>query len=188
MLPIDTLTDRSPIYEFEKVYEISIPDGLEVLIKFENNVLDLIGDTDATATLPGLLYDYLKAFDMKEILIYGLVLPNWQFKAYDVKLNGDWLDVNTARMLADYCKLGFVDVKIVDPAIINLQDNDNKVYRPMKECIDVYGLRIIAKVFNKEIKPVYLESKVSDITKEVQESINKIVANVDYRYSKPEEK
>lgn len=123
-----------------------------------------------------LLSSLLDSLDQDDILIYGEAYggkcqamshtygDELKFVVFDVRMNGNWLDVPLAETLAKYLKLEFVDYVRIPAKLENLDAERDKpstqairngmgndrpregiVIRPIRECVDERGNRIIAK-------------------------------------------
>jgi hypothetical protein len=116
-----------------------------------------------------------------------------KFIVFDIKMNGNWLDVPTAATLAKYLKLEFVDYvripatmeklneerdKPSTQAIRNGKGNDKKregiVIRPIRECVDERGNRIIAKHKQDSFKETKTAREVDPKRLEVLKQANAI--------------
>jgi predicted transcriptional regulator len=123
----------------------------------------------------------IASFGQDDVVIYGECYGGKQqgmrktygddlrFVAFDVKMNGKWLDVRTAHTMVNYLKLDFVDYKVVPckmaafdaertapsaqakkNGILEDKMREGIVLRPMKELYDEEGERIITKYKNPE--------------------------------------
>ena len=137
------------------------------------------------------LFNLLASFCQDEIIIYGEAYggkcqgmrdtygPELKFVAFDVKMNGSWLDVPLAESLVKYCKLEFVDyarIKTLLPEIDAQRNRDSVqavrngmgeghkregvVLRPIQETYDERGKRVITKHKNDEFMETKTPRKV----------------------------
>jgi len=137
------------------------------------------------------LISLLSSFCQDEIVIYGEAYggkcqgmrstygPELKFVAFDVKMNGNWLDVPLAANLVKYCKLEFVDyvrIPATLPEIDAQRDRDSVqavrngmgeghkregvVLRPIQETYDERGFRIITKHKGAEFREMKTQRQV----------------------------
>lgn len=189
-MKIPNLYKDTTILEFEEIYAMEKIHGTSAHISYskENGLTFFSG---------GEKYDnFVQLFDKENLLIqfaalaqnkvivYGEAYGGKQqgmkatygdqlkFVAFDVKMNGNWLDVNTAEILVFHylrldfvpygripAKLGYIDAerdRDSEQAKKNGMGEGHKregvVLRPIKECVDIRGSRIIAKHKRDEFK------------------------------------
>lgn len=141
--------------EMESIYCLEIPKGIHVqlywggvkgmwcLRTYNHQLKDAhelvkLFDTER-------LFEHLKSFGVEIIEIYGIINgPCLTFSPFDVKLNSDWISVPLANELTKFLKFNFVKYSIVSPKEAEFQTS--VILRPIQECIDEDGRRIIEEI------------------------------------------
>jgi hypothetical protein len=198
---IDNLYKDRRIFNFEECFALEKIHGTSAHIKFKllpNDVKELTffsgGEKHENFLVlfnRDQLFNLLSSFCQDEIIIYGEAYggkqqgmretygPELKFVAFDVKMNGNWLDVPQAETLVKYCKLEFVDyarIKALLPEIDAQRNRDSiqavrngmgeghkregVVLRPIQETYDERGNRIITKHKNDEFMETTTPRKV----------------------------
>lgn len=179
---IDNLYNNGKVLEFEELFATEKIHGTSAHIWYKKG--QPIGFFSGGAKMEQFvsifngseLQTLLDAMGQESVVVYGEAYggkmqamshtygPDLKFVAFDVKMNGDWLDVPTAEQLVKYLKLEFVDYKRI-PATLSAIDaerdrdstqairngmgpghiREGVVLRPIKECVDERGNRIMAK-------------------------------------------
>jgi len=197
---IDNLYKDRRIFNFEECFALEKIHGTSAHIRFKEEeqgpVLTFFSGGEKHENFLVLfnrdqLFNLLSSFCQDEIIIYGEAYggkqqgmrdtygPELKFVAFDVKMNGNWLDVPLAESLVKYCKLEFVDyarIKALLPEIEIQRDRDSVqvvrngmgeghkregvVLRPIQETYDARGHRIITKHKNDEFMETKTPRKV----------------------------
>jgi hypothetical protein len=191
-LHINNLYKDDRIFKFEECFALEKIHGTSAHIRYKCHTPEGEWDVDSKELnfFPGgeklenflvlfnsdQLLSYLSSFGQDEIIIYGEAYggkqqgmkdtygPELKFVAFDVRMNGHWLDVPQAECLVKYCKLEFVDYARIKVSIDELnaqRDRDSVqairngmgeghkregiVIRPIQETYDEKGERIITK-------------------------------------------
>jgi hypothetical protein len=190
---IDNLYKDRRIFNFEECFALEKVHGTSAHIKYtdKDEQLTFFSGGEKHENFLVLfnrdqLFNLLYSFCQDEIIIYGEAYggkcqgmrdtygPELKFVAFDVKMNGNWLDVLLAESLVKYCKLEFVDyarIKALLPEIDAQRNRDSVqavrngmgeghkregvVLRPIQETYDERGHRIITKHKNDE----FMETK-----------------------------
>lgn len=212
-LHIENLYRNQTVMEFEEVYAMEKIHGTSAHIKWsKKDGLSFFsgGETHSRFLIlfkQDELKDLLASFQQDEIIIYGEAYGGKQqgmkatygldlkFIAFDVKMNGNWLDVPTAETMIKYLKLDFVDYTRLRPTLENLNAErdrssvqasrngcgDDKlregiVIRPIKELVDERGNRIIAKHKRAEFTETKTPREVDPARQIVVKAANKIAS------------
>jgi hypothetical protein len=179
---IDNLYKDDRIFKFEECWAMEKIHGTSAHIQFkEGQPLSFFSGGEKLENFLVLfnssqLFSLLSSFCQDEIIIYGEAYggkcqgmkdtygPELKFVAFEVKMNGNWLNVPMAECLVKYCKLEFVDyarIKTTSAEIDAQRDRDSVqairnemgeghkregiVLRPIQETYDERGHRIITK-------------------------------------------
>lgn len=134
--------------EMEQIYCLEIPKkGIPVRIHFFHGDLKISypkGDISCLFDVEK-IKETLAAFCVNNIEIVGKIHgPELQFSSFDVKLNNDWISVPMAKALTDFLKLNFVKYYQATPSEVEFVSN--VILRPMQECVDENGVRIIEEI------------------------------------------
>lgn len=179
--------------EFEQCYALEMPHGQTKVVDYN----DLYTFDEFSVTTDDLLtvnaealFTGLKAFNQPSVALYGKIIASGQWVLYDVSMNGDWLDVRTAHTLAIYLKLPFVEYETISSDTVDeVGLKDNIELRPMKECVDEDGNRIIHR---KERKIGFKldEAVLKELTEQrkLEKIIDGIEVKVEHVYEKKEDK
>jgi hypothetical protein len=185
---INNLYKDDRIFKFEECFVLEKIHGTSAHIKFKDEKLTFFSGGEKYENFLVLfnsdqLLNYLSSFCQDEIIIYGEAYggkqqgmrdtygPELKFVAFDVKMNGNWLDVPLAESLVKFCKLEFVDyvkIKVTLPELDAQRDRDSVqavrngmgeghkregiVIRPIQETYDEKGDRIITKHKGEEFR------------------------------------
>lgn len=190
-LHINNLYKDQTVLEFEEVYVMEKIHGTSAHIAFTKNSPESTDPNTHNLTFYSggvsyesfvtlfnrdKLYSLLSSLGQDDILIYGEAYgskcqamahtygDDLKFVVFDIKMNGNWLEVPLAETLAKYLKLEFVDYVRIPAKLENLDAERDKpstqairngmgsdrpregiVIRPIRECVDERGNRIIAK-------------------------------------------
>jgi len=193
---IDNLYKDDRIFKFAECFALEKVHGTSAHIKYKDEQLTFFSGGEKHENFLVLfnrdqLFNLLYSFCQDEIIIYGEAYggkcqgmrdtygPELKFVAFDVKMNGNWLDVLLAESLVKYCKLEFVDyarIKALLPEIDAQRNRDSVqavrngmgeghkregvVLRPIQETYDERGNRIITKHKNDEFMETMTPRKV----------------------------
>lgn len=148
--------------EMEQIYCLEIPKGIRVKIWYENfstitnnarsltikraanfyNIL--LGDIECLFDRET-LFNQLESFGLEYIEIHGIINgPNLTFSVTDVTLNKDCISVPLASEMSKFLKFQFVPYSIVAPREVEF--STGVILRPIQECIDEDGNRIIEEI------------------------------------------
>jgi hypothetical protein len=191
-MKISNLYKDDRIFKFEECFALEKVHGTSAHIRYKHHTPE--GEFDVNAeeltffsggekyenfvllfNQPQLL-NLLSSFGQDEIIIYGEAYggkqqgmrdtygPELKFVAFDVRMNGNWVNVPQAEMLVNYCKLEFVSyarIKVTLEELDKQRDADSVqairngmgeghkregiVIRPIEETYDDRGDRIITK-------------------------------------------
>lgn len=201
-LHIDNLYKDARMFQFDECWALEKIHGTSAHIrwkKLSGESLDPTKVGDLTFFSGGEKYDNFvalfdkedlitkfEALDQDEVIVYGEAYGGKQqgmretygdalkFVAFDVKMAGNWLDVENAHALVRYLKLEFVDYKRINATLEEMdkeRDRDSTqairngvgegkkregvVLRPIGEVYDHRGNRVITKHKNAE----FMETK-----------------------------
>lgn len=178
--------------EFEECYLLEMPLGQTKVVDY-NDLYDYdqfsVTTEDLLTVNSEALFLALKAFGQPSITLYGKIKADYQYVLYDVSMNGDWLDVRTAHILAMYLKLPFVDYVTIGTSEIEQSIKKEGIeLRPIKECVDEDGERIIYRnkrkigfTLDAEIKKELIEQR------KLEKVIDGIEVKVEHVYEGPKE-
>jgi len=209
-LSIDNLYKNTKVLEFEEVFALEKIHGTSAHIKFKTGVLSFFSGGEKYDNFIMLfnqqqLQSSFEALGQDEIIVYGESYggkmqgmrntygDDIKFVVFDVKMNGNWLDVPTAKTLAKYLKLEFVDYVRIPATLEKLNEERDKpstqalrngrgadkiregiVIRPIRECIDERGNRIIAKHKREQFRETKKPREVNPESLEVLKRANAI--------------
>jgi hypothetical protein len=188
---INNLYKDPTVLEFEEVYAMEKIHGTSAHITFMKNSPESTDPNTHTLTFysGGAKYEnfvtmfnrdkllnLFSALGQDDIIVYGECYggkmqgmsetygPELKFVVFDIKMNGNWLDVPLAETLTKYLKLEFVDYVRIPATLEKLNEERDKpstqairngcgndkrregiVIRPIRELVDTSGNRIIAK-------------------------------------------
>lgn len=180
--------DYRKFLEFDCCYLLEIPDGKAYVIHYSDGhpLYAYFGNSfvsiDETA-----LYKLLDSFGQQEIRLHGIANDKFQFVVFDIEMNGDFLDVATAKAMTDYLKLPFVQHRVLVNDEIEQEANRQSIeLRPMKECIDETGDRII---YRSERSNTEIISDTTEVkkAKTIQSIIDALPITTNYVYEAPKE-
>lgn len=181
--------DHNIFKEFDWCYELEIPNGSIGTIIYEKKEGTIISSSNVVIDTLSLL-PLFKALDQKNIHLCGICTSDYQFIIYDIQMNWDWLNVKTAHALANYLKLPFVKYEALYCDMVDMSAvKDNVELRPIQECIDEDGNRII---YRKERKIGFIvdnEEKRKELEEaaKIKEIVDALPVNVTHIYEGPKE-
>ncbi len=140
----------------------------------------------------GTVFIYGEAYGGKQQRMADTYGKDLKFVVFDVKINDGWLIVPRAAKLVDKLGLEFVHFELVDTEIetldrlrdqpsvqaerngMGVHDSEGIVLRPVFECSDAYGERIIAKYKREGFRETTTTRHLSDEELKVLEDANEI--------------